>query len=104
MGTLNSRKDSTASKEPPLGPTNSRKSLDVWYPDGSVVLVAEATAFRVHTSILAQNCEVFRDMDAIPKPEVVDDSEETYEGCPVVRLQDNAADLEHFLKAIYNFR
>ncbi|KAI0085765.1 hypothetical protein BDY19DRAFT_1075826 [Irpex rosettiformis] len=91
-------------RELPLGPANSRKSLDVWYSDGSVVLVAENTAFRVHTSILAQNCEIFRDMDAIPKPEVVDDSEEVYEGCPVIRLHDSATDLEHFLKAIYNFR
>ncbi|KAI0339390.1 hypothetical protein BDW22DRAFT_1361415, partial [Trametopsis cervina] len=27
-----------------------------------------------------------------------------YEDCPVVRLQDEASDLEHFLKAMYNFR
>lgn len=84
-----------------LGPSNTRKNLDLWYSDGSIVLVAESTAFRVHTSILGQNCEVFKDMTRIPKPETVDETEEVFEGCPVVRLQDSTADLEHFLKAIY---
>ncbi|KAI0698365.1 hypothetical protein BC835DRAFT_1269081 [Cytidiella melzeri] len=86
-----------------LGPLNSRKNQDLWYADGSVVLVADTTAFRVHTSVLAQNCDVFRDMDAIPKPDAVGDLEETYEGCPVINLQDSATDLEYFLKAIYKF-
>ena len=78
------------------------KSLDIWYADGSVILVAEKTGFRVHTSILASACEVFRDMTAIPQP-TGDDGSETCEGCPVLRLHDAAADLHHFLKAIYDF-
>ncbi|EKM50527.1 uncharacterized protein PHACADRAFT_188091 [Phanerochaete carnosa HHB-10118-sp] len=82
--------------------TDFTKSLDIWYADGSVVLVAEKTGFRVHTSILGCACEVFRDMAAIPQP-TGDDGSETYEGYPVLRLQDAAADLHHFLKAIYDF-
>jgi hypothetical protein len=81
-----------------------KKSSEVWYSDGSVVLVADNVAFRVHISILAQNCEVFRDMDAIPKPEEVNDADAKFEGCPVLKLQDKALDVEHFLKAMYNFR
>lgn len=42
-------------------------SQDIWYKDGSVVLVAEKTTFRVHTSIPAANCEAFRDMANIPQ-------------------------------------
>ncbi|GJE91294.1 BTB/POZ domain-containing protein [Phanerochaete sordida] len=78
------------------------KSVDIWYADGSVVLVADKTAFRVHTSILACSCEVFRDMASIPQP-TGEDSSETFEGCPVLRLQDSTGDLHHFLKAIYDF-
>jgi len=78
-------------------------SLDVWYTDGSIVLVAEKTAFRVHGTILAANSEIFKDMFAIPQSATPDPDAETYEGCPVLRLQDSPADLKHFLKAIYDF-
>jgi len=81
------------------------QSADVWYADGSVVLVAGNTAFRVHSSILAGHCEVFKDMIAIPQP--ISDTEagaERHEGCPVVRMHDSPADLKHFLKSIYDFQ
>ena len=77
-------------------------SLDLWYKDGSVVLVTEKTAFRVHTTILAANCEVFRDMANIPQPSDGDGSE-MYEKCPVIRLGDTATDMKHFLQALYDF-
>ncbi|KAL6309366.1 hypothetical protein BKA93DRAFT_713867, partial [Sparassis latifolia] len=79
---------------------------DVWYADGSIILVAEKTAFRVHSSILAANCEFFKIMLAIPQPAPGSDasmSTEMYEGCPVVRMQDSAVDLRHFLKSVYCF-
>ncbi|KZT69232.1 hypothetical protein DAEQUDRAFT_669967 [Daedalea quercina L-15889] len=84
-------------------PTDFAPSTDVWYSDGSVVLVAEKTAFRVHGTILAAHCEVFKDMFAMPQPAVPDASTETYEGCQVLRLQDSPTDLKHFLKSIYDF-
>ncbi|KAH9951133.1 hypothetical protein B0H21DRAFT_719718 [Amylocystis lapponica] len=80
--------------------TDFRKDIDVWWTDGSVVFIAETTAFRVHASIMAATCEIFRDMFTMPQPEDID----TYEGCQVVRLHDSAADLKHFLKAIYEFK
>lgn len=83
-------------------PTDFSKSLDLWYTDGSIILVADKTGFRVHTSILASSCEIFRDMMAIPQPASEDESD-TYEGYPVLRLQDSPTDLHHFLKAIYDF-
>ena len=81
---------------------NFTPSLDLWYKDGSVVLVTEKTAFRVHTTILAANCEVFRDMANIPQPSDGDGSE-MYEKCPVIRLGDTATDMKHFLQALYDF-
>ncbi|EPT01155.1 hypothetical protein FOMPIDRAFT_1121160 [Fomitopsis schrenkii] len=84
-------------------PVDFVPSTDVWYTDGSVVLVAEKTAFRVHCTILAAHCEIFKDMFNIPQPSTPDPSTETHEGHPVVRLQDAPVDLKHFLKAIYDF-
>ena len=83
-------------------PVDFAPSTDVWYSDGGVVLVAEKTAFRAHCTILAAYCEIFRDMFSIPQPSTPDPSTETYKGHQVVRLQDAAADLKHFLKAIYD--
>ncbi|PCH44594.1 hypothetical protein WOLCODRAFT_77087 [Wolfiporia cocos MD-104 SS10] len=78
-------------------------SNDVWYIDGSVVLVTEKTAFRVHGTIMAAHCEIFKDMFAMPQPAISDPDTETYDGCQVLRLQDSPANMKHFLKAIYDF-
>lgn len=78
-------------------------STEIWYSDGSVILVAGKTAFRVHGTIVATHCEIFKDMFAIPQPTAQDASTETYEGCQVLRLQDAPVDLKHFLKSIYDF-
>ena len=80
------------------------QSRDVWYSDGSLIIVTEALAFRVHTTIMAAHCEIFRDMVNMPQPKDSDDTgEKTYEGCPVLELQDPAIEMRHFLKAIYEF-
>lgn len=95
-------------KEPGATGTISQAKLDfipnrdLWYSDGSVVLVAEKTAFRVHSTILAAHSEVFRDMFAIPQPILADPDVEIYESCQVLHLQDSPADLGHFLKSIYD--
>ncbi|KAI0792237.1 hypothetical protein C8Q75DRAFT_755086 [Abortiporus biennis] len=81
-----------------------QKSLDIWYPDGSIVLVAENIGFRVHISILASQCETFSNMQMDSSAQPKEDEEvEKLDECPILRLQDKAEDLKHFLKAIYNF-
>lgn len=80
------------------------KCPDVWYKDGSLVIVTETLAFRVHTSIMAANCEIFKDMADMPQPkDGANTNEEMYEDCPVLRLQDSATDMRHFLATIYNW-
>ncbi|KAI0732189.1 hypothetical protein C8Q72DRAFT_168499 [Fomitopsis betulina] len=86
-----------------MPPVDFIPSTDVWYTDGSVVLVAEKTTFRVHCTIVAAYCEIFKDMFKILQPSKPNPSTETYEGNQVVRLQDAPADLKHFLKAMYEF-
>ncbi|KAI0091090.1 hypothetical protein BDY19DRAFT_933662 [Irpex rosettiformis] len=68
-----------------------QKHFDLWFEDGNVVLVAENTGFRVYRGILARDSEVFRDMFLLPQPSSLP-VEDTYEGCPLVRLADDNAD------------
>ncbi|KAJ7794280.1 hypothetical protein B0H14DRAFT_126474 [Mycena olivaceomarginata] len=72
---------------------------EIWYSDGSVVLQAETSQFRVHWSVLAQHPSFFLDLQALPQPE---SGQPTMDGCPLVELQDTAADIEHLLKALYD--
>ncbi|TCD60222.1 hypothetical protein EIP91_010530 [Steccherinum ochraceum] len=81
----------------PTEPTNYSRG-EVWLDDGNVVLVAEGTAFRVLRSILCSNSDVFRDMFTIPQPT----DAETWEGCPVVQLQDSKVDLVYVLRALFD--
>ncbi|KAJ7188680.1 hypothetical protein C8R46DRAFT_877613 [Mycena filopes] len=70
---------------------------ELWHTDGSVVLQAENTQFRVHWGVLGRNSSFFGDMQSLPQPP----DQSTVEGCPVVELPDSAADVEFVLKALY---
>ncbi|KAJ7622199.1 hypothetical protein FB45DRAFT_753136, partial [Roridomyces roridus] len=75
----------------------------VWYSDGSVVLQAEMTQFRVHNSILAASSTVFKDMFEVGHAPGDDDSK--VDGQPLVHLyDDNANDVELVLMALYDRR
>ncbi|KAJ7496923.1 hypothetical protein FB451DRAFT_1386270 [Mycena latifolia] len=70
---------------------------DIWYQDGSVVLQAENTQFRVHWSILSQSSSFFRGLQGLPQPP----DQPSVDGCPIVELPDRLADLEILLRALY---
>ncbi|KAJ7759180.1 hypothetical protein B0H16DRAFT_1534697 [Mycena metata] len=70
---------------------------DIWYSDGSVVLQAQGTQFRVHWSLLAQHSVFFRDMQALPQPP----DQPSVEGCPVIELHDAIADVKNLLTVLY---
>ncbi|KAI0087553.1 hypothetical protein BDY19DRAFT_994869 [Irpex rosettiformis] len=75
---------------------------ELWFTDGSIVLLAEKTLFRVYAGILSRASPIFRDMFAIGQ---VHNAEETYEGCPlVVMAGDNANDMRAFLEALHDPR
>ncbi|KAJ7043745.1 hypothetical protein C8F04DRAFT_1389847 [Mycena alexandri] len=71
---------------------------DIWYSDGSVVLQAQNTQFRVHWSLLGQHSTFFRDMQTLPQPP----DQPVVEGCSVVELQDSVEDVKHLLTVLYN--
>lgn len=78
------------------------KDADLWFSDGSIVLRADNTLFKVYSGILAQASPVFKDMFTFPQHPSNDD--ETYEGLLVVHIPDSAVDLKPFLKAIHDSR
>ncbi|KAJ7618674.1 hypothetical protein FB45DRAFT_1007407 [Roridomyces roridus] len=74
----------------------------IWYPDGTVVLQAESTQFRVYGGFLAARSTVFRDMFAVGQAPSGEDCE--VDGAPLVDLYDDkAADVEQLLDALYDW-
>lgn len=91
---------------PPQEPPSLTQHVDLWFCDGSVILQAESTLFRVHKSQLSRRSIVFSDMFALAQPPVMSThatlADETYEGCPVVKLHDSAEDVANLLLALYD--
>ncbi|KDR71583.1 hypothetical protein GALMADRAFT_143845 [Galerina marginata CBS 339.88] len=88
------RKRTEANEEPEEPVMRS----SIWYDDGSIVLEAEKTQFRVHRSVLSKYSKFFKDLFTVPQPE----GELLVDGCPVVRMSDSAEDWESLLIAIYS--
>ncbi|KAF9034386.1 hypothetical protein BJ165DRAFT_1563754 [Panaeolus papilionaceus] len=74
-----------------------------WFDDGSLVLAAGNTMFRVHASLLSQCSTVFKDMFSVPQLPNSTSPEAMVEGCPVVHLHDSPEDVECILNAIYEY-
>ncbi|KAJ7649952.1 hypothetical protein FB45DRAFT_1050067 [Roridomyces roridus] len=86
---------------PPLPSDDQQviRSSELWHRDGSVVLQAGRTQFRVHWSVLSLDSSFFRDIEALPQPP----DEIKVDGCHLIVLADDTAgDLEIVLKALYN--
>ncbi|PPQ79629.1 hypothetical protein CVT24_010039 [Panaeolus cyanescens] len=78
-----------------------KRHKNLWFDDGSIVLQAGRTQFRVHKSLLTRTSTVFSDMFLLPQPGLAD-GEELVEGCHVVHLQDSEADVGYLLESIYD--
>ncbi|KAJ7099430.1 hypothetical protein B0H15DRAFT_900678 [Mycena belliarum] len=88
----------TTENESPL--KDCRSIPDLWFPDATLVLRAENTLFRVYPGILSTRSTVFGDMIAVPQP--AQPEGETLDGHPVVFMHDSAAEVEVFLRALYD--
>ncbi|KAH9930974.1 uncharacterized protein B0H18DRAFT_120286 [Fomitopsis serialis] len=73
---------------------------ELWFLDGSIVLVAERRAFRVYHGILLRESTVFSGLLSLPQPDDVNG----IDGCPLVKLSDSADDLRHLLRFLFNRR
>jgi hypothetical protein len=78
------------------GSTVAVTRSDIWMEDGSVVLQAENTQFKVHRGLLARVSTIFSDVFSIPQPP---EGNEVVEGCPLVHLQDTAEDVQFLMGA-----
>ena len=89
----------------------------LWFVDGSVILQAEQTLFRVHMSQLSRHSVFFRDLFSLPQPPHIaleldtspqnglhfPASNQRYmDGCPLLEVQDSAEDFTHLLTALYD--
>jgi len=96
-----SAKEKQSASSNPMLVLTPKRMEHLWFDDGSIVLQAETTQFRVHRSVLSTNSEIFRDMFAVPQPTVGD---EVIEGCSIVHLSDSAEDWTYVLNALYDSR
>ncbi|KDR69190.1 hypothetical protein GALMADRAFT_256033 [Galerina marginata CBS 339.88] len=70
----------------------------IWFSDGSIVLEAEETQFRVHKSVLSRNSSFFNAMFST----ALQETRPRIEGCEVVRFDDAAEDWETVLEIVYD--
>ncbi|KAI0784158.1 hypothetical protein C8Q75DRAFT_397623 [Abortiporus biennis] len=82
--------------------TDLKRCPELWFDDGTIVIRAEDTLFRVYAGQLSRCSAVFKDTFSLPQPPLGDDANEVYEGTPLVVLNDSAADMEAFLLAIFD--
>lgn len=70
------------------------RSSKVWFDDGSVILQAEATQFKVHRSFLGMYSPLIKNALA--------HSYLSVEGCPMAHVSGSAEDLAIILQALYH--
>ena len=84
-------------KMPPPSPLDNITPHDeFWFQDGNLVLVAGDVSFRVYRGLLSAQSTVFNDMFSSAS----ENDEETFEGCPVVRLFDTPQELAHLFRIL----
>ena len=66
--------------------------------DGTIVLLAGSTVFRVYSGLLSKYSEVFSDMLSLSSRQPP--SAETWDGCPLVHLSDSPDEFAYFLNAL----
>ena len=87
---------------PPLTVTDSsqlKRCDELWFEDGTVVIHAADTLFRVYKGVLSRQSSFFKGLFDVPQPS----DAETYDGCPLVLLHgDSAEDVRDILVAIHD--
>lgn len=82
---------------------NITNDPDLYFPDGNLVILTRDesgnhTYFRVHQSILSKHSQALSDhMFPVSQPT----TRELYDGVPLVEFQEDARDLNIFLKFLY---
>ncbi|TFK84490.1 hypothetical protein K466DRAFT_553494 [Polyporus arcularius HHB13444] len=75
-----------------------KKDEKLWFNDGTLIIVAQDTEFRVYKGQLERRSEVFKDMSSFPQP-TADCADSP---CPVVHVTDSAREWRHVLGLIFD--
>lgn len=79
-----------------------------WYPDGTIIIVAQGIGFRIYKGLLAEASEIFRDMfdnaTPTPQPSQVKKSALHVDICPAVTVTDTAAEIRSLLNVLLHGR
>ena len=80
--------------------TKLRHDKELWYEDGTIILIAGAVAFKVHHVPLTTYSPVFKDMLSLPQPDTSSDSSSAAQDTqlPVVNMLDSPQDLRRVLR------
>ena len=97
------RADRRKSSQFPLVPAGSGPDAhlrfeQLYFEDGSVVLISGTLRLKLHRTILAKYSGVFRDMLQVASTS----AGETLEGCPIVHVTDDPQHLILFFNMIYD--
>lgn len=79
--------------------SDPQKSKDLWFDDGSIIVISGKAAFCVHRSVLSMNSPIFKDMFMLN-----DYHNDSSAEPATVHFPDAESDVRHFLKALYNRR
>ncbi|KAJ7660355.1 hypothetical protein DFH06DRAFT_394263 [Mycena polygramma] len=79
-------------------PSTPPSISNLWFNDGTLVLQAGGSSFRVYGGMLGAYSPIFHAMLELPQP----DGADSIHGCPVVRLDDSERDLRYFLRALFD--
>ncbi|KAF8579882.1 hypothetical protein K439DRAFT_1637529 [Ramaria rubella] len=94
---LSARKRARTDDVLPDGPLKWKRHPELYMSDGTLVLLADDTLFRVYPGLMSRHSEVFSGMTSLS--EYQPSNPEMYDGFPLVRLTDNNEDLGYFLEA-----
>jgi hypothetical protein len=82
-------------------PNQWKRHPTLYMSDGSMVLLANDTLFRMYFGLLSNYSEVFSGMATLSECQPPD--AEVYDGCPLIRLTDDAEELAYFLDMIMGY-
>ena len=77
---------------------------DLWFADGNIIIQASfpdktrENLYKLHRGVLGYHSTIFKDLFEVASS----NSSQTFEGLPLVDLHDDPADLECFLRALYD--
>ena len=73
-----------------------QRDSELWFEDGTIILVARGVGFKVYRGPLVDHSPVFKDMLSLPQPAAT----QVAPACPVIPLPDSPADLRHVLRVL----